>query len=169
VREGGRVLRQALALGALGVLIAAAVHFPLVRRFARGEFRDSFIQASEVPGVRLITVEEGEELWRTGVAALVDARPPSVYAQGHVPGALSVPASGQEKPPASVIPSLSREGVLVVYCEGGDCQSSLLLAKRLSAEGFKDIRVMTGGWEAWLAAGLPAETGPPREKTDDPE
>jgi 3-mercaptopyruvate sulfurtransferase SseA len=49
--------------------------------------------------------------------------------------------------------------VIVVYCEGGDCQSSLALAKRLHDEGFKDIRVMTGGWAEWIKAGLPAETG----------
>ena len=93
MREGWRVPRQVLALVALSVLVAAAVHTPLIRRFARGEFRDTFFQAAEVPGVRLITLEEGEDLWRTGVAALVDARRPPLYAAGHVPGALSLPAS----------------------------------------------------------------------------
>ncbi|MCK7518631.1 MAG: aminotransferase class I/II-fold pyridoxal phosphate-dependent enzyme [Ignavibacteriales bacterium] len=32
------------------VLVGAAVHFPLVKRFARGEFRETFFQAAEVPG-----------------------------------------------------------------------------------------------------------------------
>ena len=49
--------------------------------------------------------------------------------------------------------------MIVVYCEGGDCQSSLLQAKRLSDEGFQDIRVMTGGWAEWKRTGLPAEKG----------
>ena len=161
--EGGRVLRQALVLGALSVLVAAAVHFPLLKRFARGEFRESFFQASEYPGVRLITLEEGEDLWRTAQAAFVDARRADLYAEGRVPGARSVPASEAEKAfPADVL-NLPRAGTLVVYCEGGDCQSSLLLAKRLHDEGFKDIRVMTGGWEAWKAAGLPEERGDGQE------
>jgi 3-mercaptopyruvate sulfurtransferase SseA len=35
----------------------------------------------------------------------------------------------------------------------------LTLAKRLHDEGFKDIRVLSGGWEEWKKAGLPKETG----------
>lgn len=157
--EAGRVLRQALVLGALSLLVASAVHFPLVKRFARGEFRESFFQASEYPGIRLITPEEAEDLWRTAQAAFIDARRKDLYDAGHVPGARSLPVSEAEKGfPAGVL-DLPRQGTLVVYCEGGDCQSSLLLAKRLHDHGFKDIRVMTGGWEAWKAAGLPEEQG----------
>lgn len=156
--ESGKVLRQALTLGALAILVAAAVHFPLITRFARGEFRESFFQASEYPGVRLITVDEAEDLWRTAQAAFIDARRPSLYDEGHVPGARNVPASETEAVPSEVLGS-SRAGTLVVYCEGGDCQSSLLLAKRLRGEGFTDIRVMTGGWKEWTAAGLPEERG----------
>jgi rhodanese-related sulfurtransferase len=80
-----------------------------------------------------------------------------------VPRARNLPAteSGQ-KLPAEIL-ELGRERTLVVYCEGGDCQSSLLLAKRLHDEGFKDIRVITGGWEEWKKAGLP------EEKDDDQE
>ena len=157
--EAGRVLRQALVLGALSLLVASAVHFPLVKRFARGEFRESFFQASEYPGIRLITPEEAEDLWRTAQAAFIDARRKDLYDAGRVPGARSLPVSEAEKGfPAGVL-DLPRQGTLVVYCEGGDCQSSLLLAKRLHDHGFKDIRVMTGGWEAWKAAGLPEERG----------
>jgi rhodanese-related sulfurtransferase len=159
VSESGRVLRQALALGALAILVAAAVHFPLITRFARGEFRESFFQASAYPGVRLITVEEAEDLWRTAHAAFIDARRPSLYDEGHVPGARNVPASETDKAVPSDVLSSSRAGTLVVYCEGGDCQSSLLLAKRLHGEGFTDIRVMTEGWKGWTAAGLPEERG----------
>ncbi len=95
--EGGRVVRQALVLGAVSLLVAAAVRFPLIKRFVRGEFRQSFFQASEYPGVRLITLEEAEELWRTAQAAFIDARRPDLYDGGHVPGARSVPASEAEK------------------------------------------------------------------------
>ena len=155
--DPGRILRQAVALGGLALLIGAAVHFQLIKRFARGEFRESFFQASEYPGVRLITLEEGEDLWRTAQAAFIDARRKDLYDAGHLPGARSVPASEAEKAlPAGVL-DLPRAGTLVVYCEGGDCQSSLLLAKRLHDKGFKDIRVMTGGWEAWKTAGLPVD------------
>jgi len=150
-------------MGALSVLLAAAVHFPLVKRFARGEFRETFLSQAEFPGIRLITLQEAEDLWSAGEAVLFDARPERPFREGHVPLARNLPAteSGQ-KLPAEIL-ELPRERTLVVYCEGGDCQSSLALAKRLHDERFKDIRVMTGGWEEWIKAGLPVE------KEDDQE
>jgi rhodanese-related sulfurtransferase len=169
VSEGGRALRQALALGALSVLAAAAVHFPLVQRFARGEFRQTFLAAAEHPAVRLITLAEGEDLWRAGTAVFLDARNAGEYEAGHVPGARGVPAAAAGPALSRDLRELPREGLVVVYCEGGECQSSLLLARKLEAEGFKDVRVMTGGWEEWVKAGLPAETGTPRERADGQE
>ena len=146
-------------IGALSVLLGAAVHFPLVKRFVRGEFRETFLSRAEYPGVRLITLQEGEDLWSAGEAVLFDARPERPFREGHVPRARNLPATGSKlKIPPDLL-ELPRERTLVVYCEGGDCQSSLALAKRLHDEGFKDIRVMTGGWEEWIKAGLPAETG----------
>jgi rhodanese-related sulfurtransferase len=169
VSEGGRALRQALALGALSVLIAVIVHFPLVRRFARGEFRETFFQAAEYPGVRLITLAEGEELWHGGGAVFLDARRASAYDEAHVPGARSLPSSAAGPAFARETRDLPRERTVVVYCEGGDCQSSLSVAKRLQAKGFKDVRVMTGGWDEWVRAGLPGEEGTRREKRDGQE
>lgn len=155
--EPGRALRQALALGLLGVLVAAAVHLPLIKRFARGEFRETFFQASAHPGLRLITLEETEDLWRNGAAVFFDARKPALYDAGHVPGAGSIPVlRSRIMIPADVM-AMAKDRTLVVYCEGGECVVSHALALRLSEEGFKDIRVFTGGWAGWTAAGLPVE------------
>ena len=163
MNDARRVLAQASALVALAVLIGAAVNFALVRRFARGEFRETFFQASKYPGIRLITLREAEDLWASGGAAVLDARAADLFAQGHVPGSRSLPAArdGFEVPEA--VRALPREAVFVVYCEGGDCQSSLALARRLHDEGFRDIRVFTGGWEEWERAGLPAEKAEKRD------
>lgn len=161
--ETRKTIRQALAIGALSVLVGAAVHFSLVRRFVQGEFRETFLSREEYPGIRMITTREAEDLWAAGEAVVFDARPERAFREGHVPGARSLPAvESGGKPPAEVL-ELARERTLVVYCEGGDCQSSLALAKRLHDEGFRDIRVMTGGWEEWKKAGLPEEKGDDQE------
>jgi len=146
-------------MGAFSVLLAAAVHLPLVKRFVRDEFRETFLSQAEYPGVRLITLQEGEDLWAAGETVFFDARPERPFREGHVPRARNLPMANSklEIPPGLL--DLPRERTLVVYCEGGDCQSSLALAKRLHDDGFKDIRVMTGGWEEWKKAGLPEEAG----------
>ena len=157
--ETRKIVRRVLVIGALSVLLAAAVHFPLVKRFARGEFRETFLSPTEYPGIRLITIQEAEDLWAAGEAVVFDARPERLFRESHVPWARNFPATESKlKIPPDVL-ELRRERTLVVYCEGGDCQSSLALVKRLHDEGFMDIRVMTGGWEEWEKAGLPVEAG----------
>ncbi len=161
--EARRVLRQALAIGALGLTVAAVVHSPLIKRFVRGEFRQSFFQAAEYPGVRMITLAEAEDLWAAGEALVIDARAGELYAQGHVPRARNIPADGSGNAFPREILDRPDDMTIVVYCEGGACQSSLALAKRLHDEGFKDIRVFSGGWEEWTKAGLPEEKGDGQE------
>lgn len=161
--ETRKIIRQALVVGALGVLLGAAVHFPLVKRFVRGEFRETFFSRADYPGVLLITIQEAEDLWAAAETVFLDARGAGPYGEGHVPRARNLPATETKlKIPPDVL-ELPRERTLVVYCEGGDCQSSLLLAKRLHDEGFQDIRVMTGGWEEWKKAGLPEDRGDDQE------
>jgi rhodanese-related sulfurtransferase len=157
--ETRQIVRQVLAIGALSVLLAGAVHFPLVKRFARGEFRETFLSRAEYPGIRLITLQEAEDLWAAWEAVFFDARPERPFREGHLPRARNLPeAASRNKFPADIL-ELPRERTLVVYCEGGDCQSSLALAKSLHDEGFKDVRVMTGGWEEWKKSGLPEDKG----------
>ncbi|MBP7706464.1 MAG: rhodanese-like domain-containing protein [Candidatus Aminicenantes bacterium] len=159
MKEVRRLVVQAAALVALGAVVGAAVNFPLVKRFVRGEFRETFFEAARYPGVRLITLQEAEDLWAGGQTVLLDARPVEAFALGHAPGARNIPSARDGfEVPAGVL-ALAREAVLVVYCEGGDCQSSLALARRLHDEGFRDIRVFSGGWDEWRAAGLPEEQG----------
>lgn len=157
--EARRTLVQALAIGALAVAVGIAVNVPLVERFAGGEFRETFFVAADFPGVRMITLLEAEDLWRTGEAVFLDARDERLYREGRVPRALSAPAEAVEASFPAFFERLPLEGALVLYCEGGDCTSSLALAKLLHGRGFKDLRVFTGGWEEWRAAGLPEETG----------
>lgn len=161
--ETRRVVRQALTIGILSVLVAVAVQFPLVKRFARGEFRETFFQPDEYPGIRMVTLQEAEDLWAGGAAVVLDARAARLFAAGHVPRARNLPAAESGLKIPSDVLEMTRDRTLVVYCEGGDCQSSLALAKRLHDDGFRDVRVFTGGWAEWQEAGLPEEKGDDKE------
>jgi rhodanese-related sulfurtransferase len=163
VTETGRTFRQALAIAALAVAVGAAVNVSLIKRFARGEFRETFFVQAEYPGVRMITLQETEDLWRAGEALFLDARAAGLFREGHVPRGRSLPEDGAGRPLPPFLAERPKESPFVVYCEGGDCHSSLALAKRLHDEGFRDIRVFSGGWEEWRAAGLPEEAGDDQE------
>jgi hypothetical protein len=92
------------------------VHFPLIKRFVRGEFRESFFQAAEYPGVD-DHLEEARTLWRLAQAVFLDARRPDLYDE-HA-GARGVPALRPKGALPAAVLDLTRAGSLVVYCEGG--------------------------------------------------
>jgi rhodanese-related sulfurtransferase len=81
-------------------------------------------------------------------ALFIDARPAEQFAEGHIPGAISVYAEEFNKS----IPTLlgyPMDTLVVAYCGGGLCELSHELADRLVTLGFKKVVVYTGGTTEW--------------------
>ena len=93
-------------------------------------------------------------------AAFCDARSEEAYRSGHVAGALSVPMDSGALD-EGVLPVLAAAPVVVAYCDTTDaCAASVQLARLLATAGLRDVRVLEGGFPAWLDSGNPAEAGP---------
>ena len=87
---------------------------------------------------------------------LVDARGPEVYAQGHLPRAINLPADRVE----AMGPALPKEAEIVVYCGSPQCPHSTVVARWLMERGWPHVRHYAEGWAGWTAAGGAVETGP---------
>ncbi len=157
-----KLIKEIAAVVAVSCLLGTAVNFSLVRRFFAGEFKDSFLPRDKYPGIRLITLAEAEDLFAAGspAAVFVDSRSRREFAAGHIPGSLTIPLEENRKSLPEGVLNYPPEQTLVVYCEGGDCHTSLALARLIHDRGFNDIRIFSGGWEEWTAAGLPVEQSP---------
>jgi rhodanese-related sulfurtransferase len=94
-------------------------------------------------------------------ALILDARPSVFFEQGHVPGALNLSRESFARDYRRLSPVLNAVGnkPVIVYCSGGECHDSRLVANALLSLGLSNVRVFTGGWEAWSAAALPVSTG----------
>ncbi len=92
---------------------------------------------------------------------ILDARPSLIYAQGHVPGALNLSRQDFARDYRRLAPTLkpATEKPIIVYCSGGDCHDSRMVANALLTLGYSNVSVFTGGWEVWSANKLPATTG----------
>jgi rhodanese-related sulfurtransferase len=152
-----RLAGGVLLITVLAMAFGLGFHFSLVKRYLGGEFRESFVDTRQYPGIVFITRAETEDLFHGGQAVLVDSRTPEEYAAGHIPGALNVPLASPDRALADLVARYPVGQPLVVYCEGGDCQTSTALAKLLHDKGFRDIKVYQGGWTDWNSAGLPTE------------
>lgn len=89
----------------------------------------------------------------------LDARYPEDFKAGRIKGAINLPYEESEEYAPQVLPRLPKEEEIIAYCDGTECESSLLLARELRELGYKNIKVFFGGWQEWLKAGLPVETG----------
>ena len=85
--------------------------------------------------------------------AIVDPRSQSDYAEGHLPGALSMPFQDV----AARHDQLRSYALVVVYgSDYGDPRAEAM-SKRLIELGIKDVRTMRGGLRAWVSAGYTLE------------
>lgn len=106
------------------------------------------------PGI--IHVQEARQLHESGEALFIDARHPLEYALGHIPGAVNIPLGDLELR-RNQVDDLPKDRILVTYCDGVQCNSSLALAANLREAGFSSVRVFFAGWNEWTSNGLPVE------------
>ena len=140
------------------VLLGLAANFPLLQKFLKGEFRESLFSSDNYPGIILIGLAEAEELFVRGSALFIDSRPKQKFSEGHILNAVSIPLEDNKKKLKSPL-NVPLDKTIVVFCDGGDCQESLALAKVLHSQGYKNIRVFTGGWAEWVGTGHPTAKG----------
>ena len=105
--------------------------------------------------------DDAEALHKEG-RLFLDARRSSVYAEGHIPGARSFPVwesdiDGRVK--AFFDEGLDQNAPIVIYCSGGDCEDSHMLAEKLYMVGFNALYIYKDGFPGWTKRGLPATKG----------
>ncbi len=91
-------------------------------------------------------------------AIFIDTRSADDYREGHIPRAVSIPLETLDTS-ENLLFDLSRGETLIIYCDGEECSQSIDMAVLLSEMGFTDVYFFFGGWDQWLAAGYPIQTG----------
>ena len=108
-----------------------------------------------------ISSDQAAELFRRGVP-FFDARRSGDYRAGHVAGARSIPIWEEgvdEKIKAFYGEGPDQSAPIVVYCSGGACEDSHMLAQKLYLAGFDNALVYKDGFPDWSKRGLPIHTG----------
>jgi rhodanese-related sulfurtransferase len=112
-------------------------------------------------GGSFISTEDAKREYDLGVQ-FFDARVEEEFNMGHVKGAVLVDptdpkiVSSEKKP--EFLHKYDPRYPVVVYCNGGDCDSSQLVAIRLKQFGFVNVKVFEEGYPVWKAKGYPVES-----------
>jgi rhodanese-related sulfurtransferase/DNA-binding transcriptional ArsR family regulator len=93
---------------------------------------------------------------RAGGVIVLDARPATEYAAGHIAGALSVPVDDLKQR----LKTLPKSKPYVAYCRGPYCIYADQAVEQLRAAG-RRARRLAVGFPEWQLAGLPVESGTP--------
>lgn len=117
-------------------------------------------------GIRRIQLADCRDLIDSPIAVFVDARNREFYTQGHIKGAVHLHHYDSADHIEEVRPILEAAFMVIVYCNGGDCEDSINLALDLvTSYGIpnENVHVFEGGYDEWKAAALPIVTGENRE------
>ncbi|MGB8166406.1 MAG: rhodanese-like domain-containing protein [Chthoniobacteraceae bacterium] len=80
----------------------------------------------------------------------VDARPRAKFNEAHIPGAVSLNEDEWDRLVPAFLDAWEPEKTIVVYCDGGGCDASHAVAKRLREElKLENVHVLKGGWKEW--------------------
>jgi rhodanese-related sulfurtransferase len=84
---------------------------------------------------------------------LLDVRTPTLYAAGHVPGAINLPTRMISDQRLADYPS---DTLFVVYCAGPHCNGANKAAVKLAQLG-RPVKEMIGGLTGWIDEGFGLE------------
>jgi rhodanese-related sulfurtransferase len=77
-----------------------------------------------------ITYEEALDYFEKDKALFIDARHEYDYNLGHIPGARNLPLKEFESR-NDILSSITKDKLLITYCDGAECNSSVELASKL--------------------------------------
>jgi len=120
---------------------------------------DSLLDAPVPEGT--LTLREAKELWDK-FAYFIDARHEHEFEAGHIQYAAFLESKLFDTDIAranAVMDSIPKDGTIVLYCVGGECDASKNTAALLEQYGYTDLRIMGAGYEHWVAAGFETATG----------
>lgn len=107
----------------------------------------------KMTGPNRLTVADAIDLINHQNAVVIDLRDQSDFAEGHIINAVNMPKDQFEKKEGDLQVYKSRPMILV--CQSG--QHSVSVAENLRKNGYEEVKILSGGIEAWKGADLPLE------------
>ena len=122
--------------------------------------------------IDVISLEEAVEYFESSrsaepTAAFLDARRDSIFAQGTIAGAWQLRPDDVDLR-AGLDPRLESKDALVVFGQNPSSAVARAMCKRLLQAGYNSmltsrVKFYPGGYDEWLATGLPIETPAPTD------
>jgi len=154
------VLLELERLGQYALILIAA----LLAVFVAAKWWQRYRFLASIRMARISAAELSDLLRGGAAAAVLDVRTPERRAlTGWIPGSILVRDVSEL--------ALGHDEEIVVYCDCPNDASAAVMARTLKERGYRRVRPLAGGVEAWRGAGLPLDVeeamiGPVSERAD---
>lgn len=145
------IFKEAAVIVALAAVLAV-----LYNGFAENGLGLVYKKTELQPGSTLSLAELHRALAGSD-AVLIDARGGEEFANGHIPGARSLPLNSPRNTKILFLSKFSKTTVFILYCVNAECTQAERLAKQFHLLGFSNTLIFSGGWEEWRKAGENAQ------------
>jgi len=145
-------MRRKKLILVVAIMIGVAFAFNATRALAEDMTADDF-KKEALKHITTITVSEAKALLDKGGVTFLDVRTETEFKKGHIPGAMNLPRGKLEFKIDKEI--ADKNAQVVLYCKTSG--RSALATYTLVKMGYKNLKNMDGGWEAWTKAGYPVE------------
>jgi rhodanese-related sulfurtransferase len=94
-------------------------------------------------------------------ALFIDGRSAEDFKSGHIKNAINIvyedfhKKTNDEK--LDILKGYNKDGIIVCYCKGGECEVSIDLAYDIARLGFNSLNIYLGGYKEWEDSGYPVE------------
>jgi rhodanese-related sulfurtransferase len=106
-----------------------------------------------------IELKAAIEMFHNQTALFADARPRTLYLEGHIQGAVNLDPYAFDQWSGDVMERFPPDHTIITYCDGPRCPLSTELAEKLTWLGFENVYCLEDGWSRWQHAGLPTASG----------
>jgi rhodanese-related sulfurtransferase len=97
-----------------------------------------------------VTYEQMKRIVNNPDFIIIDARNPEMFAKSKIGKAINIFPYDEEAVYMPKIFDLPTNKRIVIYCDGGNCDSSHKLAEAIKSFGYKNVFIYTGGWDDWI-------------------
>ena len=160
-----RLVKQTCVLLGVSVMLALIVNYlsPVgIALIGQWDTSQGVISAQAknnvvVGKIEIEDIAQAKQIFDSGTVLFVDARSRDNYDEGHIPGAVSLPAGQFDELIDAFLDKYAVEQPIVTYCSGRTCEDSHNLAQLLMDLGYDDVKVFIDGLPGWQAEGYPIE------------
>jgi rhodanese-related sulfurtransferase len=142
------IIRESILLIAASFLLGFAYTFITKQGF--------FSEKKPSASLDIISLAQTKEIFSSKSGIFIDSRHEFEYKEGHIQGAINI-SLNEFDAHKTRLAGIAKDKLLIVYCDGAECNSSIELTLKMMELEYTNIRIFFGGWQEWKNNKLPID------------